>query len=132
MRLLLVEDDEFFAQRINEYLADNELETTTVGTAQDALATSLDDCSGAVIDVMLPNVPSLSGITVEEARGGYLAGVAVARRLRQAKQELRSFSCRQTSREGKHNVGQERTTSPSSSNTRDVLDWCRLLQQPGY
>jgi len=88
MRLLLVEDDAFFAQLIKEYLADNGLETTTVCTAHDALAISLDDCSGVVIDVMLPNEPALSGITAEEARGGCLSGVAVARRLRQVNKKL--------------------------------------------
>ena len=38
---------------------------------------------------MLPNEPSASGITLEESRGGFLTGIAVARRLLQKKPEIR-------------------------------------------
>lgn len=82
MRILLVEDDFFFAQRVTEYLADHGVETVVARTAQDALSHELSEYNGAIIDVMLPNDPGLSGISVEETRGGYLAGVAVARRFR--------------------------------------------------
>ena len=88
MKILLVEDDSFFALRITEYLSDNGIETVTVKTTGDALAQRLDDYSGAIIDVMLPNDPALSGIPTEEARGGYLSGVAVARRLRSRKRDF--------------------------------------------
>jgi hypothetical protein len=43
-----------------------------------------------VIDVMLPNDPSASDITTEESRGGFLTGVAVARRLLKKKASLRT------------------------------------------
>ncbi len=82
MKILLVEDDSFFALRVTEYLTDNGIEAIVVRTTQDALAQSLDGFDGAIIDVMLPNDPAMSGIPSEEARGGYLSGVALARRLR--------------------------------------------------
>jgi hypothetical protein len=44
---------------------------------------SLEEFTGTIIDVMLPNDPVASGISSEETRGGYLAGVALARRFRQ-------------------------------------------------
>jgi CheY-like chemotaxis protein len=83
MKLLLVEDDKFFAQRISEYLSDNGFESVTVQTTHDAIGKPLDEFTGAIIDVMLPNDPVVSGISSEETRGGYLAGVALARRFRQ-------------------------------------------------
>jgi len=83
MKLLLVEDNSFFAQRIAEYLVDNGIDTITVRTTQEALSVSLDDFGGAIVDVMLPNDPAVSGIPSEEARGGYLSGIALTRRLRQ-------------------------------------------------
>ena len=82
MKILLVEDDSFFALRVTEYLTDNGIEVVTVRTTQEALAQNMDEYAGAIIDVMLPNDPALSGIPPEEARGGYLSGVALARRLR--------------------------------------------------
>jgi predicted nucleotide-binding protein len=45
------------------------------------------DC--AIIDIMLPNDPSASGITSEECRGGFFTGIAVARRFLQKKRDLR-------------------------------------------
>jgi CheY-like chemotaxis protein len=88
MKILLVEDDPFFALRITEYLSDNGIEVTVVKTTQDALAIKLDEYEGAVIDVMLPNDPAASGISAEEARGGCLSGVALARRLLKKNEKL--------------------------------------------
>jgi CheY-like chemotaxis protein len=82
MKILLVEDDFFFAQIITEYLTDNGVETVLARSTQEALSHKLSDYNGAIIDLMLPNDPALSGIPTEETRGGYLAGVAVARRFR--------------------------------------------------
>lgn len=82
MKLLLVEDDAFFAQRVREYLIDHGVECDVVGTAQDALSSALSCFDGAIVDIMLPNDPSTSGIPTDESRGGYLAGIAVVRRLR--------------------------------------------------
>lgn len=81
MKILLVEDDFFFAQLITEHLADNGVETVLARSAQDALSHDLSNYGAAIIDVMLPNDPADSGIPIEETRGGYLAGIAVARRL---------------------------------------------------
>jgi len=83
MKLLLVEDDSFFGRRIAEFLADNGIESTTTRTTAEALSIGLDEFNGAIIDVMLPNDPAMSGISVEEARGGYLSGIALSRRIRQ-------------------------------------------------
>lgn len=85
MKLLLVEDDSFFAQRITEYLTDNGVATETVRTTGDALRVCIDEYDGAVIDVMLPNQPEISGIPEAEARGGFFSGVALARRFRKTK-----------------------------------------------
>lgn len=82
MKILLVEDDFFFAQRVTEYLVDNGIETVVARTTQEALSHELSEYNGAIIDVMLPNEPSLSGIPDGETRGGHLAGVALARRFR--------------------------------------------------
>jgi len=82
MKILLVEDDSFFAQIIKEYLADNGMETVITKTPQEALSQYHNEYDAAIIDIMLPNDPALSGIPVEETRGGYLTGIAVARRLR--------------------------------------------------
>jgi CheY-like chemotaxis protein len=83
MRILVVEDDTFFAQRITELLSDNGIEAHVVRTPAEALAQDLTGFAGTVVDVMLPNDPTTSGISSEEARGGFLAGVALIRRLRQ-------------------------------------------------
>ncbi|HXL79989.1 MAG TPA: TIR domain-containing protein [Pyrinomonadaceae bacterium] len=88
MKILLVEDDVFFAQAITEYLADNGIDTLTTKSTQDALSENLIEYDAAVIDVMLPNDPALSGISSEESRAGYLAGVALARRLRIKKSDF--------------------------------------------
>src|SRR5882724_2373537 len=88
MKLLLVEDDFFFSQRVTEYLVDNGFEVVRVRSTHEALAVDLGEFDGAIVDVMLPNDPDLSGINPEEARGGYLAGVALARRLRTKKSNL--------------------------------------------
>jgi CheY-like chemotaxis protein len=83
MQLLLVEDDGFYAQTVAESLQDSGFAVLVTHTVQDALSQNLEGCDGAVIDVMLPNDPDITGISVEESRGGYASGVALARRLKQ-------------------------------------------------
>lgn len=85
MKVLLVEDDSFFAQRVAEYLSDNGIATEVVKTTTEAIAASIDKYDVAIIDVMLPNQADVSGITVEEARGGFFSGVALARKFREKK-----------------------------------------------
>jgi CheY-like chemotaxis protein len=85
MQVLIVEDDQFYAQRICELLQDRGVNVTLARSAEEALTTDLNSCAAAVIDVMLPNDVSSSGITAEESRGGFLTGVALARRLLQKK-----------------------------------------------
>jgi predicted nucleotide-binding protein len=80
MRILIVEDDRFYSQAIAELLSDRDLEVTVAYSTQEAVAADARSYDGAVIDVMLPNDPAQSGITTEESRGGFCAGVCVARR----------------------------------------------------
>lgn len=67
MQVLIVEDDHFYAQRICELLQDRGVETSIVRSAEEALS-DLTAFDGAVIDVMLPNDASLSGISHEESQ----------------------------------------------------------------
>jgi len=88
MKVLIVEDDHFYAQSVRELLADCQVESTVSGSAGDALTVDLSPFHAAVVDVMLPNDPKVSNITAEESRGGFMTGVAVARRLVAKKPEL--------------------------------------------
>jgi len=89
MQILIVEDDYFYAQRITEILEDHSVNVQVVRSAEDAIATDIGKFDGAIIDLMLPNDPAASGISNEEGRGGFLTGVAVARRFLQKKPDLR-------------------------------------------
>jgi predicted nucleotide-binding protein len=89
MRVLIVEDDQFYSQRIRELLTDHGIDSSIVGNAQDALASDLAEIDAAVVDVMLPNDPSASSVSAEESRGGFMTGVAVVRRLQKKKPSLR-------------------------------------------
>ena len=89
MRILVIEDDRFYAQQITELLGDNGFDVESARSAEEALACGLDDIDGALVDLMLPNDPDASGITPEESRGGFMSGICVARRLIQKKTTLR-------------------------------------------
>ena len=89
MKILIVEDDNFYAQHISELLQDGDVETTQVQSAEDALADDALGYDAAIVDVMLPNDPQASKIGVEESRGGFCTGVAVARRLLQKNPKLK-------------------------------------------
>ena len=88
MRVLVVEDDHFYSQRICELLEDQGVSATVARSAEEAVHTDLTPFDAAVVDVMLPNDPTASEITSEESRGGFLTGVAVARRLLKKKATL--------------------------------------------
>ena len=81
-KVLIVEDDRFFAAYLAELLMDYNLETEITDSTQNALKHDLGQLKAAIIDVMLPNDPNESGIVNGETRGGFLSGVAVARRFR--------------------------------------------------
>jgi predicted nucleotide-binding protein len=89
MRVLIVEDDHFYSQRIYELLLDQGAQPAIVRTAEDALKADPASFEAAVVDIMLPNDPAATGITSEESRGGFLTGVAVARRLLKKKTALK-------------------------------------------
>ncbi|HHT9112224.1 MAG: nucleotide-binding protein [Planctomycetes bacterium] len=83
MPILIVEDDNFYAQRLKEVLMDFGLEATLVNSTQEALSSNIPLYAAAIIDIMLPNDPDITGISLRESRAGYLSGVALARRFRQ-------------------------------------------------
>lgn len=85
MNILLVEDDLFFAQIVSEFLIDNGFNTHIVKNTHEAINIALEDYTAAIIDIMLPNDETLSGISSDEARGGYFAGIALTRRYRKRK-----------------------------------------------
>jgi CheY-like chemotaxis protein len=89
MKILIIEDDSFYAQYVAEMLQDKGVEASVAKSAQEALQIDLGDFDAAIIDVMLPNDPAASGITAEESRGGFFTGVAVSRRLLQKKPSLK-------------------------------------------
>lgn len=89
MKILIVEDDAFYAQYISEMLRDAGVETVQVRTAQDAVSVDPLLYEGAIVDVMLPNDPTSSGISNEESRGGFCTGIAVGRRLLEKNPQLK-------------------------------------------
>src|SRR5258707_14639269 len=83
MLALIVEDDTYYSQVVSEWLEDRGFDVTRSSTLQDALLECAHDKHDVfIIDLMLPNDPSLSGVSVEESRGGFLAGFALAKRVR--------------------------------------------------
>jgi CheY-like chemotaxis protein len=89
MAILIVEDDRFYAGQLAEILADHGIDTLRVSTAEEALRTPSTLYEAAIIDVMLPNDPEVSGIGQEESRAGFFTGVALARRLLKEKPGLK-------------------------------------------
>ena len=88
MRILIVEDDRFTSQLLGELLQDK-IECVNVHSALDALAVDAKSYDGAIIDVMLPNDPSETGISSEESRGSFSTGISVAKRLLEKNSSLR-------------------------------------------
>jgi len=89
MAILIVEDDAFYGRQLAEMLSDNGVETLRAHTAEEALRVPSQLYDAVVIDVMLPNDPEASGISLEESRAGFLTGVALARRLRKDRPSLK-------------------------------------------
>jgi CheY-like chemotaxis protein len=89
MAILIVADDFFYSSQISELLNDNGIETLRACTAEEALSVKPDLYDAAVIDVMLPNNPGASRLSLEESRAGFLTGVAIARRLRKDRPDLK-------------------------------------------
>lgn len=89
MTTLVVEDDFYYGTRLCEMLSDRGECTILSRSVQDALRVPSSDYGAAIIDVMLPNDPESSGITVEESRGGFLAGVGLARRFRTKRPDMK-------------------------------------------
>jgi predicted nucleotide-binding protein len=89
MQVLVVEDDQFFAQQIQELVQDRGAGVVLARSAEEAISGAAQECECAIVDVMLPNDPAQSGITNEESRGGFLTGVCVARRLRSQNPKIR-------------------------------------------
>jgi CheY-like chemotaxis protein len=83
MSILIVEDDRFYAQLLKELLLDFGIDASIVYSIEAALNSDITKYEAAIIDIMLPNNPDVSGISDEETRAGYLSGVALARRIKQ-------------------------------------------------
>jgi CheY-like chemotaxis protein len=81
MKVMIVEDDAYFARLLTEFLADNGLNSEIIQGATEALTIDAGEYGAALIDVMLPNVPEQTGISNEESRAGFCTGIALARRL---------------------------------------------------
>lgn len=88
MPILIVEDDSFYARRLKEVLIDMGIDASIVHSTEAALGSDITKYEAAIIDIMLPNDPDASGISNDEARAGYLSGVALARRIRQKKADF--------------------------------------------
>src|SRR5437773_9950599 len=82
MKILIVEDDQFYSLQLAEFLADNGFETAKATTVQDALNAPLETFGCVISDVMLPNDPSASGISPEATRSGFFSGVALCREIK--------------------------------------------------
>lgn len=89
MAVLVVEDDRFYASQLADILADHGIEVVCANTAEEVLNVPSSAYEAAIIDVMLPNNPELTGISQEESRAGFLTGVALARRLRKERSGLK-------------------------------------------
>ena len=79
-RVLLAEDDAFYRQQLSELLTDHGLLVDAVSSATEALNGLKHSFDCAILDVMLPNDESATGISSIESWGGYRSGIAVARR----------------------------------------------------
>jgi predicted nucleotide-binding protein len=86
--VLVADDDRFYAQRIREILSDYGVQSMHVSNAANFLKFDLLQVQGVVVDVMLPNDPDATGISYEEARGGFSTGVALVRRVLEKSKEL--------------------------------------------
>lgn len=82
MKILIVEDDSFFAQQLKELLEDRGFEIAMAKSLEEAVAVKLDDITAILSDVMLPNDSAKSHISDEETRSGFFSGVAFFRYLR--------------------------------------------------
>jgi predicted nucleotide-binding protein len=87
--ILIIEDDPFYSRLIAELLEDHNIGVTCIQSAEEALAVDAEEYCAAIIDVMLPNNPTVSGISVEESRGGFNTGIGVAKRLLQKNANMR-------------------------------------------
>jgi predicted nucleotide-binding protein len=82
MTILLVEDDQFYAQRVRELLSDNGIDSIIASTVEEALRNSTP-FDGLIVDVMLPNNSQVSGVSEAESRGGFASGIALYRKIRE-------------------------------------------------
>lgn len=82
MKILIVEDDHYYAIRLTELLSDNGFESVVAGSVQQALHMPLEGFGCVISDVMLPNDPAESGISPESARAGFFSGVALCREVK--------------------------------------------------
>jgi len=87
-KILIVEDDHFYSARLKEIVVEKGLECIIAVDLQSALNTDFNEIDAAIIDVMLPNNPEVTGISLEETRGNFLTGIALCREIYKSKQSL--------------------------------------------
>lgn len=81
MRAIIAEDDSFFRKRIRETLIDEGISCDDVGSLEAAVSAG-SQYQLAIIDLMLPNNPNLSGFSDLDTRGGSLSGLCLARKIK--------------------------------------------------
>jgi predicted nucleotide-binding protein len=82
--ILIVEDDLFFGRLLAETVEDFGYKAMQTQSVQSALQVITNEHFALlIVDAMLPNSPKESGISQIETRGGFQAGVALLRKLRQ-------------------------------------------------
>jgi CheY-like chemotaxis protein len=131
MRVLVVEDDSFYAQRISELIGDHGSDARVVQNAQEALSVDLTTIDAAVIDLMLPNDEQQSGITAEESRGGHLAGLAVARRFSRSNPSIKIVLTSSFSSNAEAEAWGEQKSIPFVSKREGYESLLRILRQQG-
>lgn len=83
-KIMIVEDDLFFSRLLADIVEDFGYEAIQTRNVQSTLKLlNSDTFALLIVDAMLPNVPKESGISQIETRGGFQAGLALLRRLRQ-------------------------------------------------
>ncbi len=87
-KVLVVEDDSFYCRRLKEIVIDNGLECVVASSLNDALKINFENIDAAIVDVMLPNSPEQTGISLEETRGNFLSGIALCRKIHKMHQDF--------------------------------------------
>lgn len=89
MDILIVEDDVFYKEFLCERISDFGHNPIVANDVQEALKLDIKKIGIAIIDIMLPNNPEITGLSNEQTRGGFLSGIALSRKLLEIKPKLK-------------------------------------------